>query len=296
MEKLYWPKTPLPANAGQAGIYAIMNMVNGSVYVGSSVDIDFRFTSHGQHLRRGVANCNLLKDWKILGDDAFYFDVLECVSDVAILREREQFWLDQIRLLRPVYNIVLQVGNPFRDPNFVQHMKEVTKGRPKSPEHVAKVVKAITGQKRTPEQCERIGEGHKGQVPWNKGKKVFENEPERLAKFAPHNRPNKCLTTNEEFLEIGLGIIRQHGKLTSDLFNQECGRWNVVVRRWGDWSVFVAEVKSLLSEDEQPEPQRAYWFGKTMPQKTKSLMSWKGKLDWARRKGTLIEGETFLAL
>lgn len=78
------------------GIYAILNMVNGKIYIGSSLSIGKRWYVHKKY--RG--NCRIQDDWKLYGDSAFEFRVLEeCQpSELGI---REQWWIDNLDTCNP---------------------------------------------------------------------------------------------------------------------------------------------------------------------------------------------------
>ena len=60
------------------GIYKIKNRITHKVYIGESVDIKSRWSSHKSELRRGVHHSERLqKDWKKYGEKAFRFSVVE---------------------------------------------------------------------------------------------------------------------------------------------------------------------------------------------------------------------------
>lgn len=63
-----------------AGIYAIRNLVNHKIYVGSAVSIYDRLYNHVWHLERGThRNPKLLNAWRKYKISGFSFEVL--VSD-----------------------------------------------------------------------------------------------------------------------------------------------------------------------------------------------------------------------
>jgi group I intron endonuclease len=79
----------------QSGIYVIRNLVNGKVYVGSSVNIKHRRENHFSSLRRGShINKHLQRAYNHYGPDAFEFQVVEQVQDADSLLAREQHWID----------------------------------------------------------------------------------------------------------------------------------------------------------------------------------------------------------
>ncbi len=76
-------------------VYAIVHRETGAAYIGSSNDIPSRWSTHRRDLVAGKhPNQALLKLWAQAGSDKFEFRILEPISDVATLRDREQAWLD----------------------------------------------------------------------------------------------------------------------------------------------------------------------------------------------------------
>ena len=88
-----------------AGVYCIVNKLNGDAYVGASKSLRFR---RYQHFSKsgGHTNKNLHAAIKQYGKSQFHFYILEQITDLHLLREREKAW---IRHLDPAYNIVKYV-------------------------------------------------------------------------------------------------------------------------------------------------------------------------------------------
>lgn len=67
------------------GIYAIRNLTTGKVYIGKSINIEHRFSTHKSMLRSEVRSkdCNryLYNSFKKYGEDDFIFEVLEEVHN-----------------------------------------------------------------------------------------------------------------------------------------------------------------------------------------------------------------------
>ena len=76
------------------GIYQIKNLVSKKIYVGSSTDIDNRWSVHRKTLRNGSHhNRYLQRAWNKYGEDSFVFGVIEETTGENLL-DREQYWLD----------------------------------------------------------------------------------------------------------------------------------------------------------------------------------------------------------
>lgn len=76
-------------------IYGILNLVNGKIYVGSAVDIYYRFHTHKSKLKYNQhVNKHLQSAWNEYGELAFDFIILEHVMWKSDLIDREQYWID----------------------------------------------------------------------------------------------------------------------------------------------------------------------------------------------------------
>lgn len=79
----------------KSGIYKIVNLVNGKVYVGSAVNLRKRKSYHLCDLRKGIhKNQHLQKSFNKHGEISFKFCIVEIVDDKSQLIEREQYYID----------------------------------------------------------------------------------------------------------------------------------------------------------------------------------------------------------
>ena len=78
------------------GIYAIENLKTGKIYIGSSLDIEHRFSHHLFMLRSNKhSNPYLQNSWNKHGEDSFLFYIVEVTSD-DLLVDREQYYIDNL--------------------------------------------------------------------------------------------------------------------------------------------------------------------------------------------------------
>jgi group I intron endonuclease len=78
------------------GVYGITLLLDGRVYVGSSVQCEKRLQYHQRNLRRGTHdNPYLQKAWNKYGENEFVCGILEKVEDKIWLRAREQAWISR---------------------------------------------------------------------------------------------------------------------------------------------------------------------------------------------------------
>ena len=90
----------------KCGVYAIVNEVNGKLYVGSSKQVHQRWSQHRYALRAGKSSCLYLqRSWTKYGEAAFSFGLLE-ECPPGVLEAREQFYVIE---LMPSLNVITDV-------------------------------------------------------------------------------------------------------------------------------------------------------------------------------------------
>lgn len=96
----------------KSGIYQIRNLINGKVYIGSSVNMKQRKKQHFKKLKQ-QKHCNpkLQNAYNKYGEDNLVFEVVEIVLDKTILIEREQYYIDTLNAVNEGYNICPTAGN-----------------------------------------------------------------------------------------------------------------------------------------------------------------------------------------
>lgn len=90
-----------------SGIYMIWNSVSQKYYIGSSINVHYRWKKHQRLLLLGThTNIKLQNTYNKYGIQTFEFFVLELVPDKTQLLIREQYWID---FIPPIFNIVRDV-------------------------------------------------------------------------------------------------------------------------------------------------------------------------------------------
>jgi group I intron endonuclease len=142
------------------GVYCIQNSFNDKCYVGSSTDLRGRLRSHKSQLRNNRRPPEkLAADWAIFKPDVFLFIILEEVSDVSLLIEREQYWLDAKDAFLTGYNsdpIAGSRSGAKRHRSIVEKAVASATGKKKTPEHIEKMRIASTGRPKTAEEIEKL--------------------------------------------------------------------------------------------------------------------------------------------
>jgi len=101
-------KRVVAENKGRSGVYRLINLTNGNMYVGSSSDLGRRFTSYYSFMYIDAQKTSLIcKALLKYGYSKFSLEVIEYCS-VEKLLEREQYYID---LLKPKYNILAIAGS-----------------------------------------------------------------------------------------------------------------------------------------------------------------------------------------
>jgi group I intron endonuclease len=147
-------------NYSQSGVYQILNKVNGKVYIGSSVTVHRRITTHKRHLLLNKhVNEKLQFAYNKYGIDNFEYSVLE-YCDKDVLLETEQKYLDTLDIQNN-YNILPVAGNTtgykWTDETRVKIEAII-------PERSKKISLALTGYKHTEETKAKVSAAGKGKL------------------------------------------------------------------------------------------------------------------------------------
>jgi len=148
------------------GIYKITNILNGKMYVGSSVNINKRWIKHRWELNKGRhGNEYLQRAWNQYGAENFIFEIIEETTLENII-SREQYWLDSLNVCdnKVGYNLAkcaeASGRGLIRTEETRENMSEAQKGKKHSEEHKKKISEARKGHrnatKLTEEQVREI--------------------------------------------------------------------------------------------------------------------------------------------
>lgn len=192
-------------------VYTHSRLDTGAVfYIGKGKGARLRkATSRNQHWKNVVAKCGGFKPSVIAGglteEEAFNFEKLliqqiKTQTDLGLVNLNDggkggvspsEETLEKMRLI----NLGRKHTDAFREnqrQNMLGHIKSeatrkklsaVHKGKPKSPEHVAKVAKALLGKKHTVESRAKMSAAKMGVSPPNKGKQWSEETRAKIAEI-----------------------------------------------------------------------------------------------------------------
>jgi group I intron endonuclease len=147
------------------GIYQILYK-NKCAYIGSSLNMQRRFSQHKQTLKNNNHRNFILQRMWNKNKEEFRFDILEEVFDENLLMEKEQYYID---ILKPFTNLSKANGSHYHTEETKKKMRgriisdktrklmsERKKGKP-------------NGRKGIPTHRIPRSAFKKGLVPWNKG-------------------------------------------------------------------------------------------------------------------------------
>lgn len=159
-----------------SGIYAIYSPSNNRTYIGSSSDIERRWTEHRRQLRgKRHTNVHLQRAFNKYGEKEFIYTILERCN-INLLLEREQVWLAKTT---NKYNICETVDpkNPIR----------------KSEETKQKISKTRTGMKFSDEHRKNLRESHlRHKTHCPKGHKFTKENLDKHHASKGHKRCRAC--------------------------------------------------------------------------------------------------------
>ncbi|MHA1802570.1 MAG: GIY-YIG nuclease family protein [Candidatus Heimdallarchaeaceae archaeon] len=92
------------------GIYRIQNVINGKIYIGSSSELNLRWTNHKSSLRTENSNNPYFQSsWNKYGEDSFEFEILLICEGFELLYY-EQWFLDNVIRWGIDYNLAKVAG------------------------------------------------------------------------------------------------------------------------------------------------------------------------------------------
>ncbi len=145
-----------------------MNTQNGKVYIGQSRNTQIRFRDH----KFNEHNIHLRRAFELYGLDVFMFEVLENDVPESEATQREAYYIQLYDARNPLkgYNI--------REAGSTGGHSEATK---------QKLREARLGTSLSMETREKLSKLRKGRAPWNKGKRLTEDQKRNLHRSGQAN-------------------------------------------------------------------------------------------------------------
>lgn len=281
-----------------SGIYKIINKINGKGYVGSAIDVEDRWACHRSLLLRGKHHSkHLQRAWNKDGEDRFEFILIEQISNVNLLIEREQYWIDYYKSYDDKfgYNICPKAGSKLGFKHSEESKKKM-RSKTLTDEQKEHLRKINLGKKASEETKRKISVANTGCTPWNTGLTF------KIGPWSDTHRKNweDSISIREErdYISPLKGRRRNEGtieKMKPTMFVLGNAPWNKGIKT-GSMS---EEQRKAISDankgkkkppfsDEHLQNLRISHLGKKLSLETKIKMSEAQKEAWRRRKeGTL---------
>jgi group I intron endonuclease len=158
-----------------SGVYAIINILNGKPYFGSSNKIEVRWSRHKRDLiLRRHPNAHLQAAWDKYGESSFVFVLVEEVIGKELLLSREQFYLDSQLSYLPErgYNFLRTAGSSLGTKHSEVHCKRISEA------------KKASSYSHSEETRRKIGSTSRGRCP--------SAETRKKMSLARAGKPNGC--------------------------------------------------------------------------------------------------------
>jgi len=136
-------------SAPLSGIYAIVNTTNGHQYIGSAVNMPYRWKRHINELKKNKHHSRHLQNaWNKYGESVFSFVVLMEVQDLNALVGIEQGFIDRCK---PEYNVLSN--------SVLNHL-----GQKRTEETKQKIARSHIGIRPSEETRQKLSDTHKGTI------------------------------------------------------------------------------------------------------------------------------------
>lgn len=224
-----------------AGVYIIRCLTNGKIYIGSSVHVHKRWSTHRRALHKNRHfNKSIQNAWNKYGENAFTFEILECCErDITLLRE--QYWLDTLKPFgEQGFNIATDASAPTLgrklSPAERDQLREAGKKRPPffkgkhhSLESRMKISAAGKGRHLSPESREKLSASKMGKRPGEATRVKLSAAHKNEARQISNERTRKkyiVITPDGTEIEIkGLNrFCSEHGLLAGKMSNVARGK------------------------------------------------------------------------
>jgi group I intron endonuclease len=142
-------------------IYKIINTKTNQIYIGSTLDFEWRKKKHIYQLKKNIHHSRYLQNaWNFYGIDCFEFSIIERIEDKNQLVIREDFY---IRSLNPDYNTMREVKSHIglkRSEETKRKMSLAQVGKNHTEETKEKIRKISLGKKQSEETIQKRVESH----------------------------------------------------------------------------------------------------------------------------------------
>lgn len=218
------------------GVYAIVNMANHKAYVGSSKNVNKRFSCHASFLKRGKHHCpHLQYSFDLHGEKMFQFRVLvECVTREEA-QELEQamldIWHDDFYNASKRADHLHRLGRPL-DETTKQKIGVKNSGAFRSPEQRRLISDSLKKRYQNGMQSPQLGRTHSNetkakikakralQAPTNLGKVASQETRLKQSLAKKGNRCHAKTVCTDSACFFGVDVAAMHYQVSTPTFRQ----------------------------------------------------------------------------
>lgn len=172
------------------GIYAIINNVNGKMYIGQSIDIKRRWADEKRQLNKGICHLRFLQAaWNKYGEESFEFKILKEIKCrngqlIAILNKWEEYYITYYNTIIPGcgYNLKFGGNNYTITDEVRERLSESQKGKKLTKETKEKIGRYWKGKKPSRETIEKIRAAKMGKNNHFYGQTLTEEHKRKISK------------------------------------------------------------------------------------------------------------------
>lgn len=172
-----------------AGIYAIINLINDKVYIGSAVNLERRWKEHRSRLACNVHDNQILqRSYNKHGKENYFYVILEyCEQNNLIKKETYWIWILNVTNKEKGYNICSNGRNSLgakRSQETKDKISKANKGKVRSEEQKKKISATLTGRK-----GRKLSEEHKKKISLVHKNKIISDEQKKKFSLSQKGKP-----------------------------------------------------------------------------------------------------------
>ncbi len=221
------------------GIYKIINLINGKIYIGKTFDsFSNRFCAHRHKLKYNKhENRYLQNSFNKYGKDNFSFEVIEVIDNLDFLAKREKYWIEYYNTYNRQYGYNITIIN--NDLSYIHpietriRISKSNKGKKHTEEAKLKMSLAHKGIKPSVETRKKWSEQRKGRKGYWTGKTMSEKHKNKLSE----KRKGED-NANAKLNEKQVRAIRAFKELENRPTNKELAEF---------FGVYVSTIEKILS-------------------------------------------------
>lgn len=219
-----------------SGIYAINNIINGKIYIGSASNLRGRWNGHLSHLRKNKHhNRHLQRAWNKYGENNFRVSVLElCEKDELI--DREQYYINTLEACNHSvgYNINKDATSSIGVKRSEETKRRISESKKKNPTRYWKG-KSLSCQHKKKIGAKSVGRGlntHRGSIEFLKAVAGYSKVDRYRARIWHNNRRyNLGCFENREGASLALDrAVEARGRMSDLGFEKHLAKLSALNR------------------------------------------------------------------